>query len=246
MLLAYADESGDSGYEGSPTKWFVLALVLVREQDWLHILNRMVDMRRYIRDEWGIGPLTELKATHILGPRKRFRGLPREERLNLYRLVLRFQRKEALFTNFAVCVDKSKVKKRSIDPREFAWKFALERLDNYAGRNDEWVHLYPDAGHGYFIRRMVRRMRRFHRVSSAFGRESLEAEARRIIEDPSDRESSESFFIQLADLNAYAAARHVFPSRKLGGEMWDELGETRLEEVNRLSGGPVGIKVFPQ
>ena len=75
------------------------------------------------------------------------------------------------------------------------------------------MKLFPDAGHGYFIQSLVRKMRRHHRVASAFesGR-WLEADARRIVEDPSDRDSRRSYFIQLADLNAYAAVRWLYPS----------------------------------
>lgn len=66
-----------------------------------------------------------------------------------------------------------------------------------------------------------------------------------IVEDSSDRRSKESFFIQLADLNAYAACRKVFPIATFGGEVWDELGTARVLEVNSLRGGPPGIVVWP-
>ena len=66
-----------------------------------------------------------------------------------------------------------------------------------------------------------------------------------IVEDPSDRESHESFFIQLADLNAYAAAQTIRPGANIGGELWDGLGDSRILEVNVLRKGPPGIKVWP-
>ena len=50
MYFAYADESGDSGYENSPSSAFVLSIVLVHERDWLRLLDRMVIMRRYINE----------------------------------------------------------------------------------------------------------------------------------------------------------------------------------------------------
>lgn len=247
MYLAYADESGDSGYQGSPSDLFVLSILLVHEQDWLRTLDRLVTMRRYLRDTYGIPPVAEIKASHLIqrkGVIKRL-GLDPAQRHEIYNLAMKFQRKEGVFTAFSVAIDKTKIKRRERDPRQFAWSFAIERLDNFAGHKGEYISLYPDAGHGYFIRKMVRRMRRFHRVPSAFGPGQLEAAALRVVEDPSDRQSHESYFIQLADLNAYASYRKVQPTSKLGGEMWDELGEARLEEVNKLAGGPTGIKVFP-
>ena len=248
MILAYADESGDSGYYKSPTRAFILALVLVPEQEWLRALDRMVDMRRYMKEKWGIPPRAELKAHDLLTPRGAYRrlGLRLEDRLEIYRLAMSFQAKMKVFTTFAICIDKDLITSKQRDPRDFAWQFALERLDNYAAHQGEWIKLFPDAGHGYFIRRMVRRMRRFHRVPSAYGPGNLSAEALRIVEDPSDRLSHESYFIQLADLNAYAAHRYLWPNAKVDQAMWNTLGESRLLEVNEIAGGPPGVKVFPK
>jgi len=50
---------------------------------------------------------------------------------------------------------------------------------------------------------------------------------------------------QLADLNAYAAFRKVFPGETVGENIWDELGNARILEVNSLRGGPPGIVVWP-
>ena len=82
-------------------------------------------------------------------------------------------------------------------------------------------------------------------VPSAFGGATLQRNAENIVEDSSDRRSQESFFIQLADLNAYAAYRKVFPGATFGEEIWDELGSSRVLEVNSLRGGPPGIVVWP-
>jgi hypothetical protein len=37
--------------------------------------------------------------------------------------------------------------------------------------------------------------------------------------------------IQLADLNAYATYRRVFPGATFGADMWEELGAARVPEV---------------
>ncbi|MEK9509541.1 DUF3800 domain-containing protein [Gaopeijia maritima] len=247
VFFAYVDESGDSGYHNSPTSWFALSVVLVREVDWLSALDRLVDMRRYLRDQYGLSPRAELKANYIVHNKGPFRslGLKLETRLEIFRLVLRAQRQLGFFTTWAIVIDKDRIKRRNRDPRDFAWQYMIERMDNLSHRQGELLKLFPDAGHGYFIRRKVRMMRRFHRVPSAFGTEQLQASTQRIVEDPSDRDSKESYFIQLADLNCYAAVRHVLPDKRVGKEFWDELGDARLEDVNKLRGGPTGIKLFP-
>lgn len=131
------------------------------------------------------------------------------------------------------------------DVREIAWRYALQRLERFGAGVKDNLHVLPDEGHGDFIRKKIRLMRRFNHVPSAFGGAALGRNAENIVEDSSDRRSKESFFIQLADLNAYAAYRKVFPGATFGGDIWDELGTARVLEVNSLRGGPPGIVVWP-
>lgn len=89
-------------------------------------------------------------------------------------------------------------------------------------------------------------MRRFSQVPSAFQPgETLGRATTNIIEDSSDRESHESYFIQLADLNAYAAVRKVHPIPSFDGSLWDELGDARDPDVNKIRGGHRGIVSWP-
>ena len=68
------------------------------------------------------------------------------------------------------------------------------------------------------------------------------------MEDPSDRQSHDSYFIQLADWNALACHRSVYvdPTGTIPGDLWDELGDRRLLEVNSVTGGPPGLVVWPR
>lgn len=250
MYLCYTDESGDPGYasQGSPSRAFTLSALLVKDSDWGAILDRLKSMRGYFHQQFGVSRRIELKASHLVhrkGPFKTL-GVTPANRMKMYEYAMRVQ-KDPRLTVFAVLIDKPSIQKpQSIDPRFEAWKMLVERVDNFAGRASENVMLFPDAGHGYFIRKTVRRMRRHHRVASAFDPGVfLEADASRFIEDPSDRDSRDSLFIQLADLNTYAAFRFVFPSEKMDGSYWEMIGDSRLLAVNGLRGGPDGVKVFP-
>jgi hypothetical protein len=119
-------------------------------------------------------------------------------------------------------------------------------LERFGTANKDNIHVLPDEGHGEFIRKKIRAMRRYNNVPSAFGGPSLDRKAQNIVEDSSDRRSHESYFIQLADLNAYAAFRRVFPGATFGTDVYDELGDARITAVNSLSGGPTGIVVWPK
>jgi hypothetical protein len=247
MLFAYFDESGDTGFAASPTDTFVLSGLLIHDRDWLSALDQTVAFRRYLRDNFHISPRAELKASWMIHNKGDIRssGLTYPARMAAYRAAMRFQRKSKLFRMFAVVIRKPEIKKLPADVRELAWRFSVQRLERFGTATKDNLHILPDEGHGAFIVKKVREMRRFHYVASAFGPETLDRKAENIVEDPSDRNSRESYFVQLADLNAYAAFRKIHPGPNFGEDIWDELGEARIAEVNKVRPGPPGIVVWP-
>lgn len=248
MYFAYFDESGDSGYEKSPTKTFTLSCLLLQDKNWLTALDNTIRFRRWLDDEFDIPVRAEIKADWLIHNKGDIRssGLSFKGRMKAYKACMRFQRKLKLFTAFSVLVDKTKVKStKTIDPRDIAWQWAIQRLERFGTKEKDNILVIPDDGHAEFIRKKIRAMRRFSTPPSAFGTGSLKRNAENIIEDPSDRSSKESFFVQLCDLNAYAAFRKVFPAASIGEDYWDALGDSRLLDVNNLKGGPPGIVVWP-
>lgn len=247
MHLCYFDESGDAGYNNSPTPTFTLATIIVDEKDWLSTLDQIVFFRKFLRKRYGLRLHDEIKANYLIhntGPFKRLK-VSDDARRSIYRGFMRFQQKCATVTTFAIVINKQAIQKRTIDPRDQAWTYAIQRLERHGNARGCNMKVFPDEGHGMFIRRKLRKMRRFSVVKSAFGGPSLAREAKNIIEDSSDRESHESYFVQLADLNAYAAVRAVHPIPKFDAAMWGELGSCRDSSVNKVRGGLPGIVAWP-
>ncbi|MCX9155873.1 DUF3800 domain-containing protein [Niveibacterium sp. 24ML] len=248
MYFAYFDESGDTGMDDtSPTGTFTLACLLIHDKHWLEALDQTVAFRRYLKDQFGISPRLELKASWLVnnkGPIRKL-GLSFQARMAVFNAAMRFQRKVGFVKVFAVVVNKRQIQLRSTDVREVAWKYALQRLERFGTAQKDNVHVLPDEGHKDFIVKKIRAMRRFSRVPSAWGDGALDRKAENIVEDPSDRRSQDSFFTQFADLNAYAAFRRAFPGANFDTSVWDTLGDARLLEVNKVRGGLPGVVVWP-
>ena len=248
MYFAYFDESGDSGVTDSPTAWFVLNGVLVRETVWLATLNSLITLRKSLRDRHGIAPRDELKGSHFRNGKGAFRGLgiSRQARMDIYEDVLQFESQLDIKT-FSIAIHKSRAAGKGWDARNAAWTFALQRLHTFCLEQQDYTAIFPDEGHGFFIRQRVRHMRRFNVVPKHFGPGSIDFKVERILEDPSDRCSEDSYFVQMADLNAYATHRseYIDPRKSARSTLWDALasptGDVRLREVNRIKGGPTGI-----
>ena len=238
MYFAYFDESGDSGYHNSPTVAFVLATVLISDFEWLYCLDETINFRRFLKNNFGINTRSELKSNWLIHSKEQLNlGFSHKTILKIYRSALRFQRKCGFIKTFAIVINKDKIKKQDqINARDQAWMYAIERLERFGHYNKSNIHIVPDEGHGYFIRAKLRKMRRFHHVQSAYSSSTLPRMATNIVEDSSDRKSHES---------AYAAYRKIHPCDQFPNTMWDVLGDARVKDVNRISGGEIGIVDWP-
>lgn len=247
MYLAYIDESGDKGWDRSPSEFFVLGCLLVHEEQWLSNLDALVKRRKFLRDKWGISPRTELKSAHLRwgdGPLKGL-GIGLRDRMNIFKDNMEYQANSMKVTNFAIAVEKSKITDRDKDARYWAWTFLFQRIHKFCG-GDERAIIYPDEGYILFVRKLLRQRRRIHTIKGHYGGR-LDIPTKLIVEDPSERKSHESYFIQVADWNAYAARRSVYlePKKRVRKDLWNKLGDSLLLEVNKNRVGPPGIVKWP-
>ena len=133
MYFAYFDESGDTGFDASPTGTFSLACVLVHDKAWLSALDQVVAFRTYLRDNFRISPRSELKASWLVHNKGDIRasGLTFPARMAVYEAGMRFQRKTGLFRTFAIVIKKNEITKRPSDVGDIAWTYAIQRLERF-------------------------------------------------------------------------------------------------------------------
>lgn len=122
MYLAYFDESGDTGAAGSsPSTFYVIACVLVRDIHWNKALDLLVRIRKRMKAMFGIATTPEIKATDFRrgrGPLLHL-GWSVQRRAQLFTQLLGWEHRLGLNT-FAVAVDKRTLQ-AGRDPREVAW-----------------------------------------------------------------------------------------------------------------------------
>lgn len=247
MHFAYVDESGDFGAAGSVT--YTLGCVLVEDRVWPGALDELIEFRRLCRQRLSLPVRAEVKANHLIRNAGAFRALRLNEkaRRRLYRDHLRLHAQLGLWT-FAILVHKQRT---STDPRVLAWDYLLQRLERFSTKGQTQIAVVHDEGDHGLIRKLHRRARRAGVAGSMFGTGALRRPAVLFVEDPVPRRSSDSYFIQLADLTAYAAYRRIYPppaavrTAVVPQTMWDTLGSAVLRQVNMYSGGPPGIVQAP-
>lgn len=249
MYIIYVDESGDIGLQNSPTSHFVLACVLVHDSEWLLTLDRLVDLRRDLYTKYGISTREELKSTFLAGGRGVMRALKwdRERRMALLREIIQYEAQRLPVKTFAIAIDKNSATQRGWGVREAAWTFTFQRINRFCEPN-EYAVIFPDEGDIGFPTKLLRKMRRFSYIPNYYGKGSRSYRVQRIVEDLNFRNSSDSYFLQLADWNAYVAQRssYVSPTSETPDNLWDELEPVHIRQVNSLKGGPPAIVIYPR
>jgi hypothetical protein len=240
MYLMYVDESGDAGLVGSPTRYFVLTGLIVHELRWHEALNQLIEFRLRMREAFGLLLKDEIHAGSMLTRPGVLARIKRNDRLAIIRHLLD-QLAKMTFLNFInVRVDKQG-KPIGYDPFERAWEALIQRFENTLNyRNfpgpqnpDDKGIIFCDETDSAALRRLYRRMRTFNPVPhmrAVHGAGYRQMPLVRIVEDPSIRRSHHSYFIQAADVGAFATYQWYAPSmymRKKGARGYF----TRLEPV---------------
>ena len=251
MMLAYVDETGNTGdphLQGS-TAMYGLGCVLVDVADWPAAFEGMLAFRRRVRETFGLPMRSELKANYLVRGSGSLAGanLAPAQRALIYRAHLRvLQTVNA--RAFAVLVDKTCPRLYGGDYFHLAWEGLLQRLERSSTYESKPFMIIHDEGENDAVRRMVRKARRHLTAGNLGGGGGRLLPATRLVEDPQPRTWQLSYFIQAADLVAYAAFRAVSPpgagaARVTPSSLWGELGPACHVRVNRLAGGVPGIVV---
>ena len=252
--MAYVDESGDDGIKQGSSLTYALGCVVIESPDWASTFDGFIIFRRYVASTFGVPVRAEIKANYLLrnGGPLRQRPLSEQRRFKLYRAHMRIQDKLGMKA-FAVVIDKGEAANRVGGRRpssDIAWEYLLQRLERSFRRSE--VLLIHDEGDPLTIRKRARKARRAGTAGSAFGAGILNVPFRNLLDDPVSRVSNQSYFLQLADLNAYAAFRRLHPPPAARGKvvpvhMWDYLDGAHMLAVRNTARypGPRAIVPWP-
>lgn len=250
-LMAYVDESGDTGavsLSGS-SSCYALGCVLIELDDWAAAFDRFVTFRRGLRSSLGIPLRQELKANYLIrnsgGLRKL--NLSPSQRQYVYREHLRFI-SQLPARAFAVVTDKKKAGISGSACFDMTWEMLLQRFERTCTNENKTLLISHDEGDNDSVRRHVRKARRHLTAGSMLGGGSLHFNADKILDDPVPRASQHSYFIQMADLVAYAGWRsYMKPSKGVAQivpqSSWSHIGGAVHSAVNRrrLNGSVPGV-----
>lgn len=247
MFLAYVDESGDGSR-------YAAAVVLVRHAQWRSTLEELVSFREWARQFFGIRVREELRARYLLhNSGESFRqftnSISEDARFAVYRQQMRLQPKLGLAT-FAVVIRQPEMSQLHPGkaPRDHAWELLLGELGRFTTEKRTEAVLMHGGGSSVPVGAVARRA---YRASTAS--DPLARPADVLLDAVSAPGWMNSLFFQLADLNAHAAFRAVYPPpppihnrrRVVVPQTWGELGTARWTARKTDPGPLTGITVSP-
>lgn len=224
MYLMYVDESGDVGMGEGGSDYFVLSGLVVHEGSWNTANRAIVSLKEDLAARYGFDSQRELHASDLIGRSGNKRGgLSRKSALLMLKDVLKFEATMDYIRIINVVVNK-KGKGEWFDPFWLGWERLINRFETtmyYKNFPSPWDQK-PDNEKGFLVvdktdekklRNMIRRMRVSNNIPSAhYPDTSVDAKLHHIVEDPMHKDSTLSYLIQLADVNAYFLKQYVDPN----------------------------------
>jgi hypothetical protein len=219
MYLMFADESGDPGLQGSPTRYFILCGLVVHELRWRQVMDELLAFRKSVKASLGLKLSEEIHAAHFFN-----KGHSTLQKHQLLEIVRRFTDRLAALPDLSlvsVVVDKHG-KPANYDVFDNAWGTLLQRFENTIGyknfpggkgRDDRGL-LFSDETDEKKLRTLVRKMRAYNPVPNQgwAGPGYRNLKMLYVIEDPNSRNSSFSYLVQAVDVCAYLLKQHLQPS----------------------------------
>ncbi len=219
MHIAYFDEAGDDGWPNKSSSIFVLSSLYFHHQDWRDNFSIIRDFRKKLYSEYRLPVGLEFHTMHFLKDQfpyhGKFRAIRREVLLKFARLIASL---ECKIIN--VVIDKNKIRANDYLVLEKALTYNIQRIENDM-RSKTPEHrqfmIITDPGRIAPMRRIARKIQRINFIPSHYDTQPYRREIENLIEDPLQKESSESYFIQLVDIVAtitylYASSRLVVPA----------------------------------
>src|ERR1039458_561517 len=230
MFLAYVDDSGDA-------RTFALGAVLVDADQWIDALDALVSFRAQLSRTVGLRMRSELKGTNLIGgngPWHKLRVGDRKRYGIFKRALGELAALAPAVQAVAVVVPDLSHPQLFGPPREVAWDVLMERFERFGTRGQAGPCLIiADEGSPAKLRTMARRKRRIGYAPAAFGGPARRVPFKLLLDDPVTRDSTDSYFVQWADLVAYAAFRQIRPVPGVP-LLWDELADARPAPANGI------------
>ena len=260
--ITYFDETGDDGIIETSSDLFVLTSLYMATEDWQNNFDTMRACRRKLKDDFGFHMTEEMHTKHFLTDKGLYRpyGWTAEQKQNI--LIIYTKAMAALKAkSINVVIDKTKVvHKDTYNVLENALTYNIQRIENDS--HQEWNCLIiTDPGRLAPMRKTARQIRAFNPLPSQYSIESRNQPIQGLIEDILEKDSKESYFVQICDFISYFVHLYykinyqhgTLPNRAakvINNEFVSRVMATlkagKLLNLDAAKGNPYGLVIYPK
>lgn len=197
--IAYFDETGDDGVSTASSDHFILTSVYMPAESWQENFDKVRTLRKEFYNKYGFHVSEEMHTKHFLTDKNPYRtyGWSKEikqEILKEYTLMIASL--DIKIIN--VIIDKTKINVSDYNVLEKALTYNIQRIDNDS--KGDWNYLIiTDQGRIAPMRKTARAIRAYNPIQSKYSYGFTNQPIANLIEDVLEKDSKESYFIQIAD-----------------------------------------------
>lgn len=201
--IAYFDETGDDGIATTSSDHFILTSLYMPAESWQQNFNLVRSLRKELRDKYGFHVMEEMHTKHFLtdkNPYRNYRWSKEIKREIIKAFTLTIAEMDLKIVN--VIIDKRKFKDGNYRILENALKYNIQRIENDS--EGIWNYLIiTDEGRIAPMRKTARAIRSYNPIQSKYSYGFMNQPITNMIEDILEKNSSESYFIQICDFVSF-------------------------------------------
>lgn len=202
--LVYFDETGDDGLIRSPSNAFILTSIYLNSNVWQNSFDKIKVFRKELKEKYNFHITEEIHTKALLTGKEPYGKYHwTDEQIRDILLTFAYCIASLQIKSVNVVIDKTKIKSDcNYHILENALKYNIQRIENDS--NNLWNYLImTDKGRISSMRRTAREIRQYNPIPSKFTQDFSNKPIKGMIEDILEKDSSESYFIQICDFISY-------------------------------------------
>ena len=202
--IVYFDETGDDGLISYSSQDFILTSICTKAGDWQRNYNIMKNCRTYLKEKYGFHTTVEMHTKNFLTNKNPYRNYEwtQEQQREILRIFAEQIAERMYISVINIVIDKTRITDTNYNILEHALIYNIQQIENSS--NDEWNYIIiTDKGRVAPMRKTARTICSYDSMPSDFPHKISCKPIRGLIEDILEKDSSESFFIQVSDFISY-------------------------------------------
>ena len=257
-VIAYFDESGDDGLNNYASETFILTSLYMHASNWNENFQLLKRFRQHLKDNYGILVKEEFHTAHFFKDKDPYRkyNLTKEKRKEiviLYAKVIATIKGKIVNT----IIDKEVVVNSNYPVLSNALTYTIQRIEN----DSDWRYLIiSDKGRISIMKKTARSIRNYNPITSMFNNDNYyNSPIKNMVEDILEKDSKESYFIQICDFVSYVVNlyyKYVVKGKKMPKRIEDWLTINDIIilmkilkntfNLNASSSNEYGLVIYPK